>query len=40
MKDLRITVAPYNFLLDSSGKIIAKDLSTKEVSDFLQANLN
>jgi thiol-disulfide isomerase/thioredoxin len=40
MRDLRITVAPYNFLLDSSGKIIAKGLGTKEVSDFLQANLN
>jgi thiol-disulfide isomerase/thioredoxin len=40
MKNLRITIAPFNFLLDSSGRIIAKDLGTKEVSDFLQANLN
>jgi thiol-disulfide isomerase/thioredoxin len=40
MRNLRITGAPYNFLLDNSGKIIAKDLSAKEVSDFLQTNLN
>jgi thiol-disulfide isomerase/thioredoxin len=40
MDDLRIEIAPYNFILDESGKIVAKDLETKAVSDFLQANLN
>jgi hypothetical protein len=40
INNLRISSFPFNFLLDSSGKIIAKDLGTKEVSDFLQAKLN
>ncbi len=40
MNNLRISSFPFNFLLDSSGRIIAKDLGTKEVSDFLQAKLN
>ena len=40
MNNLRIAIAPYNFLLDSSGKIIAKDMEPKEISDFLQAKLN
>jgi thiol-disulfide isomerase/thioredoxin len=40
MNNLRISIAPYNFLLDSSGRIIAKNIEPKEVSDFLQAKLN
>ena len=40
MNNMRISSFPFNFLLDSSGRIIAKDLDKKEISDFLQANLN
>jgi peroxiredoxin len=40
INNLRINAFPINFLLDGSGKIIASDLDTKQVSDFLRANLN
>lgn len=39
MKNLRINLAPSNFLLDSQGIIIAKDLDTHEVDEFLKGRL-
>ncbi len=38
--NLRISWYPTSFLLDGSGKIIAKDMDTKQLSDFLAAKLN
>ncbi len=38
--NLRITWYPTNFLLDGSGKIIATNMDTKQVSDFLKEKLN
>ena len=38
--NLRISYYPTNFLLDGSGKIIASNMDTKQVSDFLAAKLN
>jgi thiol-disulfide isomerase/thioredoxin len=40
MKNLRINFAPSNFLLDSEGIIIAKDLDTHQLADFLHEKLN
>jgi len=40
MKYLRINFAPFNFLLDSKGIIIAKNLDTHQLADFLQEKLN
>jgi thiol-disulfide isomerase/thioredoxin len=38
--NLRISLCPTNFLLDGSGKIIARDMDTGQVSEFLAAKLN
>ena len=38
--DLRINYYPSNFLIDSSGKIIAINLGSKEVADLIRAKLN
>ena len=38
--NLRISLFPTNFLLDSSGKIIANNMDTKQLSDFLATKLN
>lgn len=38
--NLRISGCPTNFLLDRSGKIIASDMDTKQLSDFLATKLN
>ncbi len=38
--NLRIVGYPTNFLLDGFGKIIASDMDTKQVSDFLKEKLN
>ena len=38
--DLRISVYPSNFLLDSSGKIIAINLGSNEVADLIRTKLN
>ncbi len=38
--NLRISGCPTSFLLDGSGKIIANDLDTRQLSDFLAAKLN
>ncbi|HLA59500.1 MAG TPA: TlpA disulfide reductase family protein, partial [Puia sp.] len=40
MQNLRINFFPSNFLLDSEGKIIAKDLDPHQLADFLQEKLN
>ena len=40
MKTLHINLAPWNFLLDTGGRILSRDMSTKELADFLQKNLN
>lgn len=40
MKNLRINVFPSNFLLDSEGIIIAKDLDTQQLADFLKEKLD
>jgi thiol-disulfide isomerase/thioredoxin len=40
MKNLRINFAPTNFLLDSKGVIIAKNLDTHQLDDFLKEKLN
>jgi thiol-disulfide isomerase/thioredoxin len=40
IKNLRINLFPSNFLLDSEGIIIAKDLDTRQLADFLQEKLN
>jgi thiol-disulfide isomerase/thioredoxin len=40
INNLDINWFPWNFLLDRSGKIIAKNLDTKQLSEFLQSNLN
>ncbi len=37
--DLRITLFPTNFLLDGSGKIIASNMDTKQLADFLHDKL-
>ena len=37
--NLRISYYPTNFLLDGSGKIIASNMGTQQVSDFLAAKL-
>ena len=39
MKNLRINYAPSNFLVDSHGMIIAKNLDTHEVAEFLKDSL-
>ena|ERR1017187_9065673 len=38
--DLRINYYPSNFLIDSSRKIIAINLGSKEVADLIRAKLN
>ncbi len=38
--NLRISLFPTNFLLDGSGKIIANNMDTKQLSDFLATKLN
>jgi thiol-disulfide isomerase/thioredoxin len=38
--NLRISLYPTNFLLDGSGRIIANNLDTKQLSDFLATKLN
>ncbi len=40
LNDLRIYYAPTNFLLDSKGRILAIDMETKELADFLKTHLN
>jgi thiol-disulfide isomerase/thioredoxin len=40
INNLRISGFPTSFLLDSTGKIIANDMDTKQLSEFLQSNLN
>ena len=40
MKNLKINFAPSNFLLDSAGNIIAKNLDTHQLADFLLEKLN
>ena len=40
INNLDINWFPWNFLLDRSGKIIAKNLDTKQLSDFLASHLN
>jgi thiol-disulfide isomerase/thioredoxin len=40
MINLHIFLAPWNFLLDRNGRILARHMSTKEMADFLQKNLN
>lgn len=40
MNKLHIYLAPWNFLLDGDGRILGKDMATKEISEFLQKNLN
>jgi thiol-disulfide isomerase/thioredoxin len=37
--DLRIVLFPANFLLDGSGKIVASNIDTKQLADFLQDKL-
>jgi thiol-disulfide isomerase/thioredoxin len=37
--NLRISLYPTNFLLDGSGRIIANNIDTKQLSDFLEAKL-
>jgi hypothetical protein len=39
MKKLRINTFPSNFLLDSEGTIIAKNLEPQQLADFLQKKL-
>jgi len=39
ISDLRITGFPTSFLLDESGKIVAKDLDTNQLAEFLKGNL-
>jgi thiol-disulfide isomerase/thioredoxin len=38
--NLRITGYPTSFLLDGSGKIVAKDLDTNQLAEFLKMKLN
>jgi len=38
--DLRIGSYPSNFLIDSSGKILAVNLGAREVADFIRKKLN
>jgi thiol-disulfide isomerase/thioredoxin len=38
--NLRISLFPTNFLLDGSGRIIANNMDTKQLSDFLATKLN
>ena len=40
MNDLHIFLAPWNFLLDNKGRILGRDMGTKEIADFLKTNLN
>jgi peroxiredoxin len=40
MKKLRINAFPSNFLLDSEGIIIAKDMDPQQLADFLKEKLN
>lgn len=40
VNNLRITLYPTNFLLDDSGKIIASNMDTKQLADFLSGKLN
>jgi thiol-disulfide isomerase/thioredoxin len=40
IEDLRINYFPSNFLIDSSGKILAINLGASEVADFIRKKLN
>jgi thiol-disulfide isomerase/thioredoxin len=40
IEDLRIQYYPSNFLIDSSGKILALNLGASEVADFIRKRLN
>jgi thiol-disulfide isomerase/thioredoxin len=40
LNNLRIYGYPKNYLLDRTGRIVAVDLDTKQLSDLLQSNLN
>jgi peroxiredoxin len=40
MKNVRINFFPSNFLLDSEGIIVAKDLEPQQLADFLKEKLN
>ena len=40
VKNLRINAFPSNFLLDSEGIIIAKNMDPQQLADFLKGKLN
>jgi thiol-disulfide isomerase/thioredoxin len=40
MNNLHIFLAPWNFLLDNEGRILGRDMDTKEIANFLKINLN
>jgi thiol-disulfide isomerase/thioredoxin len=40
MNNLHIFLAPWNFLLDNEGRILGRDMETKEIANFLKTNLN
>lgn len=40
MNNLHIFLAPWNFLLDNEGRILGRDMDTKEIASFLKTKLN